>query len=130
MNVEKCALIIEAKRSAVALGMTQILLAMKDARDDHGESGIIYGFVTTGVDWRMVRYDGKLFLQKDDMRVVFRLMEEEKQEWTVHHSGVIDCMLVALTNGTHGVTKDVVAGVCQGLHDMETGATDAKREQC
>ena len=49
VNAERFVLIFEAKRSAT---MTN------SASHEDGDSGIIYGFVTTGADWRMVRYDG------------------------------------------------------------------------
>ena len=67
---ERYLLIIEAKRSAIGVGMKQILLALKDAWDNNRKCGNVYGFVTTGVDWRWIRYDGKSFVKSDDMRVL------------------------------------------------------------
>jgi hypothetical protein len=40
--------------------MNQCLLAMKDTRDING-GGEVYGFVTTGKAWRMLKYDGTSF---------------------------------------------------------------------
>ena len=52
--------IIEAMTSLVGKAMRQGFLAMKDARDGNNKGqGVIYGFITTGEDWRMVKYDGK-----------------------------------------------------------------------
>ena len=47
MTEEQFVLIIEAKTSAVGEAMKQVMLAMKDAWDKNGESGIVYGLVTT-----------------------------------------------------------------------------------
>ena len=54
---EKFVIIIEAKRASLGQGMKQCLLATKDGWDNNG-GGVIYGFVTTGDHWRMIRYDG------------------------------------------------------------------------
>ena len=53
-------LIMEAKKSYTGEAMKQCLLGMKDARDNNG-GGIVYGFVTAGEHWEMIRYDGSTF---------------------------------------------------------------------
>ena len=64
-------MIIEAKKAATGAGMKHILLALKDAWDNNRKCGNVHGFVTTGVDWRWIRYDGKSFVSSHDMRVCY-----------------------------------------------------------
>jgi len=78
VSEEKCLLIIEAKRSSVLQATKQLMLAMKDARGVN-QGGIIYGFVTTGEQWRMVKYDGKSFSKTEVMMLVLDTMSEEKE---------------------------------------------------
>jgi len=102
VSEEKCLLIIEAKRSSVSQATKQLMLAMKDARD---QGGIIYGFVTTGGQWRMVKYDGKSFSQTEIMMLVFDTMSEDKERWLNDCTAVIDCLNLALGNEDTGIVK-------------------------
>lgn len=91
---EKYVFIIEAKRVSLGAAM-KCLLSMKDMGDsNHG--GVVYGFVTTGESWRMLRYDGTLF-QKFD--VIFETMRNNKVRWMRDCSVVVDCVYAALSNG-------------------------------
>jgi len=103
---EKSVLIIEAKRSSIGQAMTQILLAMKDARDNNA-GGIIYGFVTTGDDWRMLSYDGGDFVITEKFTVLFDTMKDRKERWLQGNAVIVDCMLLALING--GIMMNPVA---------------------
>ncbi|KAI5810207.1 hypothetical protein DFH27DRAFT_538553 [Peziza echinospora] len=107
VSEDKFVLIIEARRSSVGLAMKQILLSMKDAWDNNMR-GDVYGLVTTGVHWRMVKYDGKLFVKTTILEVVFDTMAENQERWMKNCSAVVDCMLFALANGGGIVAKDVV----------------------
>lgn len=102
---EKFVFIVEAKRSSLGLAMKQCLLSMKDAWDNNG-GGILYGFVTTGESWQMIRYDGISFKITEKMDVLFGTMGENQQRWIKEYSILVDCMYMALANG--GVKKDVV----------------------
>ena len=95
---ERYLLIIEAKKAATGAGMKHILLALKDAWDNNRKRGNVYGFVTTGVDWKWIRYDGKSFVRSEDMRVLFTQMKEDKLEWMKEYSNLINCILSALTD--------------------------------
>ena len=72
---EKFVMIIEGKRGAMGEAMQQCLLSLKDAGDGGGE---VYGFVTTGDSWRMIRYDGA-FRMTEKMDTLFDTMDEDKQ---------------------------------------------------
>lgn len=104
---EKFVLVIEAKTSSLGEAMKQCLLAMKDAWDNNG-AGVMYGFVTTGESWRMLRYDGESFEKTERMDVLFETMGENQQRWMKDYSLLVDCMNVALGDG--GVVREMVVG--------------------
>jgi len=91
-------LVTEGTRSTIMQAMKQCLLAMKDMRGNN-DQGMVYGFVTTGVDWRMLSYDGTNFRMTRQFRALFDGMEEDKVRWMKDYSIVIECMLFALSNG-------------------------------
>ncbi|KAF8427482.1 hypothetical protein EV426DRAFT_590297 [Tirmania nivea] len=88
--------------------MKQCLLAMKDMRGNNGQ-GMVYGFVTTGEDWRMLSYDGTNFRMTRKFNAMFDGMEEDKVRWMKDYSILIECMLFALSDGGF-VKENVVVG--------------------
>ncbi|RPA93666.1 hypothetical protein L873DRAFT_1511851 [Choiromyces venosus 120613-1] len=76
---KKFVLLIQGKRSSVGEGMNQCLLSLKDMRDNNG-GGEVYGFITTGETWQMLRND-------------------DKEKWIKDYSALVDCMFGALSNG-------------------------------
>ena len=53
---EKFIFIVEVKGYFLGQAMRQCLLSMKDMQDNNG-GGEAYGFVTTGTQWQMIRYE-------------------------------------------------------------------------
>jgi hypothetical protein len=95
---EKFILVVEANRSSLGQAMKQCLLSMKDMSDNNC-GGEVYGFVTTGKSWQMLRYDGASFHMTDEMVVLFHTMDEDKARWMRDCSILVDCMNIALRNG-------------------------------
>ena len=91
-------LIIEAKPSSHGEAMRECLLTMSDMWNNHGK-GEIYGFVTTGDVWGMVRYDGSTFQMSNLFTVLFYTMGKEKERWMKESSIVVDCITAALRRG-------------------------------
>ncbi|KAF8544769.1 hypothetical protein BDD12DRAFT_814675 [Trichophaea hybrida] len=90
--------VIEVKRSSIGEAMKQCLLAMKDMRNNNKE-GKVYGLITTGDDWRMLRYDGSKFLMTDKFMVLFDTMRDRKEKWMTENSILVDYIYAALSNG-------------------------------
>lgn len=105
--------VVEAKRSSLGQAMKQCLLAMKDMRGNNG-AGKVYGFVTTGKSWRMIKYDEKGFCQSREIISLFEGMNQEKELWMKDYSVVVDLIYAALSVG--GIVKKdvtvVVARIC------------------
>ncbi|KAA8895995.1 hypothetical protein FN846DRAFT_893670 [Sphaerosporella brunnea] len=90
--------VIESRRSSLGEAMKQCLLAMKDTSDNNG-GGRVYGFVTTGESWRMLRYNGTSFELTEKIEVLFEGMHGDKKRWMGDYSVIVDCMNAALYNG-------------------------------
>ena len=105
IGADKYMMIIETKKTSTGQAMKQIVLSMKDARDNNA-GGVVYGFVTTGAQWQMIMYDGSEFLMTEELTLLFRTMKENKEKWMAEYSAVVDCLVVALCNG--GMAEDMV----------------------
>lgn len=100
---ERYILIIEAKRELLGSAMGQCLLALKDMGDrNHG--GVVYGFVTTGDSWRMLRHDVSdgSFLVTDKIAAAFDTMGRYEKKWMEDYSVIVDCVYAALGDDGKG----------------------------
>ncbi|KAG0635650.1 hypothetical protein HOY80DRAFT_981146, partial [Tuber brumale] len=95
---EKYVFVVEAKKSSLGEAKRQCLLAMKDMGDRNG-GGVVYGFVTTGEQWQMLRYDGAVFTQTINFLVMAENMQQDKERWMKEASIVVDCIHAALRSG-------------------------------
>ena len=94
---EKFVLMVNVRGSSLGGAMSQCLPSLKDMRDNNG-GGEVYGFVTTGIEWQMIRYDGE-FQITEGMQVLFPRMDKNKELWMKQHSILVDCINVALDKG-------------------------------
>ena len=94
--------VIEAKRTSLGKGKKQCLLAMKDMGELNGK-GVVYGFVTTGEAWQMLRFDGTMFTQSDRFFVLFHEVKNDKEGWMEGGSVVVDCIHATLRSGGFAV---------------------------
>lgn len=91
--------IVEARRgSSFGEAVKKCLLSMRDMRERNGGEGEVYGFVTTGELWRMIRYGG-IFEMTDTFSILFGRMAKDKQRWMKEFSILVECMVMALSHG-------------------------------
>ncbi|KAF8453100.1 hypothetical protein BGX38DRAFT_1259208 [Terfezia claveryi] len=92
--------IVETKRASLGQAMKQGFLAMKDMRDNNNNGGgEVFGFITTGSNWRMVKYDGASFEMSEEMTILFKTMGSDRQRRIDSHSIVVECIYFALSHG-------------------------------
>ncbi|KAF8430201.1 hypothetical protein EV426DRAFT_708345 [Tirmania nivea] len=65
--------IIEVKRESLGAAMKQCLLSMKDMGNSNN-GGAVFGFVTTGESWSMLRCDGTVFQVTEMFDAIFETM--------------------------------------------------------
>ncbi|RPB00452.1 hypothetical protein L873DRAFT_1680721 [Choiromyces venosus 120613-1] len=99
----KFVFLVEAKKSSLGEAKRRCLLAMKDMGDSNG-GDIVYGFVTTGEQWQMFRYDGLAFTQTGNFQVLFHTMGQDKGKWMKEASIIVDCIHAAFRSGGFVVT--------------------------
>jgi hypothetical protein len=95
---EKFVLVVGGMGDSAGEAFKLCLLSLKDMRDNNG-GGEVYGFVTTGDTWQMLRNDGTSFQISDNMHVLFGAMGENQEKWVKDYSVLVDCVFVALSNG-------------------------------
>ena len=71
-------LVVEVKRLSLGGVVGLCLLAVKDMRDTNG-GGKVFGFTTTGEDWRMVVCDGNRFEMTERFTILFDTMDEQRE---------------------------------------------------
>ncbi|KAF8435196.1 hypothetical protein BGX38DRAFT_1262709 [Terfezia claveryi] len=95
---DRVVIVIEAERSALHQAMKQCLLSMFDMRGYNG-SGKVFGFITRGVWWRMMSFDGTLFQVTTKFKVMHEFMRDGYEKWKKEFSVLVDCMVLALSQG-------------------------------
>jgi len=68
---QKSLFVVEVGKSSVREAKKHCLLVMKGLGSINGQ-GMVYGFVTTGEQWQMLRYNGKDFIQTPNFQVLFQ----------------------------------------------------------
>lgn len=67
---QKYVFVVEAKKSSVGEAKIQCLLLMKDMQSNNG-GGIVFGFVTSGQQWQLIRFDDENYTQTNTFDVLF-----------------------------------------------------------
>ena len=73
----KFVFVVEAAKSSIWQAKKACMLALKEMGDNN-PAGVVYGLVTSGDAWEIIRYQHKIFTQTDTIQVVFRTMERDK----------------------------------------------------
>ncbi|KAG0137541.1 hypothetical protein HOY82DRAFT_535565 [Tuber indicum] len=95
---QKFVFVVEAKKSSLGEAKRQCLLAMKNIGEDNGGS-VVYGFVTTEEQWQIIRYDGTVFTQTENLLVLFRELGQDRKKWIKESSIIVDCIHGAFRSG-------------------------------
>ena len=73
-------------------------LMMRDMWNNN-RKGEVYGFVTSGDIWKIMRYDGTTFRMAEKFYVMFNSMGKAKDRWMKENSILVDCITAALRSG-------------------------------
>lgn len=102
---------IETKRSNLGLGLGQCLLSMGNAQN-RNTKGKVYEFVTNGISWRVLKYDGKDFMITREFNLIFEGMTvQDKDTWVKDYSVLVKCLWVGLNRSA----RVGYCSVCGGL---------------
>ena len=82
-------LVAEAKKAEIGNVKRQLMLALKEVGDNN-PGGVVYGLVTFGDFWQIIRYQREIFTQTDPVQVVFPTMGCDKAKWLKESSIIVD----------------------------------------
>ena len=78
---------------------------MKDAQNLNG-GGKVFGFITSGKQWRIIVYNGTQFQQSEGVDILFANMSSEEDRWMETGSVIVDMVFTALKTGGNGLQKN------------------------
>jgi hypothetical protein len=82
-------LVIEVKRDSLGKGLVQLLLALKSMWEVNNDQKPVYGFVTTGIEWQLVTYDGQTWKLSERSTVLLPNMAKEDDRWLKKNSQIL-----------------------------------------
>jgi hypothetical protein len=83
-------LVVEAKRDSLATGFIQLLLSLKSMWEINNDHKLVYGFVTTGIDWKLVTYDGQTWKLSERSTVLIPNMRKKEDQWLKNNTQILD----------------------------------------
>ncbi|UJR29521.1 hypothetical protein I4U23_010738 [Adineta vaga] len=90
-------IVIEAKRNALGKGLTQLLLALKSMFEVNNDQKLVYGFVTTAINWQLVTYDGQTWKLSRPSVLLLGNMEKYETEWLKDNTQILDVIYSILS---------------------------------
>ncbi|KAF8460178.1 hypothetical protein BDZ91DRAFT_766470 [Kalaharituber pfeilii] len=100
-----CILVIESTRTSLREANKQCLLALKDMRDQNG-GGVVYGFITIGTYWQMLKYDGTSFVRTEDIPFLFDSVDADQERWMKNYSVLVEYK-AASAQGQHAFKRQL-----------------------
>ncbi len=85
-------LVVEAKRDLLGKGLIQLLLALKSIWDINNDKKMVYGFLTTGINWQLVTYDGKTWTLSEPSTTLFGNMGQQEDRWLNNNTQILDAI--------------------------------------
>ena len=89
-------LVVEAKCDSLGKGLTQLLLGLKSTWDINNDQKSVYGFVTTGINWQLVTYDGQTWKLSESSTVLLGNMEKQEDRWLKNNTQTLDAIYTIL----------------------------------
>jgi hypothetical protein len=100
INVEnnRYVLVVEAKRDSLGNGLKQLLLSLKCMWDVNNDQKMVYGFITTGINWQVVTYDGQTWKFSEPSTVLIGNMDGQEDRWLKNNTQILDVIYSILSS--------------------------------
>ncbi|CAF1377470.1 unnamed protein product [Rotaria sordida] len=98
VNTTRYVVVVEAKRDALGKGIPQLLLALKSMYDINNDQKLVYGFLTTAIQWQLVTYDGQTWKLSELSTVLLPKMIEKEDEWLKNNTQILDVIYSILSS--------------------------------
>ncbi|CAF1127440.1 unnamed protein product [Adineta steineri] len=83
-------LVVQAKRDSLGKGLIQLLLALKSMSDINNDQKMVYGFVTTAINWQLITYDGQLWKLSEPAVALLGNMGTKEDRWLKQNTQILD----------------------------------------
>ncbi|CAF1262119.1 unnamed protein product [Rotaria sordida] len=91
-------LVLEPKSGPLEKGLTQLLLILKSIWDINNDKKIVYGFLTTGINWQLITYDGESWKLSESSIVLLENMEKQEDRWLKNNTQILDVIYSILSS--------------------------------
>jgi hypothetical protein len=83
-------LVVETKSHTLGEGLTQLLLALKSMWDINNDQKLVYGFLTTAINWHLVTFDGQQWKLSEPSTLLFANMRDQEERWLKNNTQILD----------------------------------------
>ena len=98
VDTTRYVLVVEVKRDSLGKGLTQLLLALKSMWDVNADQKVVYGFLTTAIDWLSVIYDGQTWKLSERCTILHPNMEKAEDQWLKNSTQILDVIYSCLSS--------------------------------
>ena len=91
-------LVVEVKRGSLGKGLVQLLLALKSMWEINNDQKLVYGFVTTGINWQLVTYDGQTWKLSEPSALLVGNMDKNEERWLNKNTQILDIIYSILSS--------------------------------
>ncbi|CAF0860118.1 unnamed protein product [Rotaria sordida] len=89
---------IITKRDSLGKELTQLLLALKSMYDINNDKKLVYGFLTTAIQWQLVTYDGQTWKLSELSTVLLANMRKQEDRWLKNNTQILDVIYSILSS--------------------------------
>lgn len=91
-------IVVEAKRDSLGKGLTHLLLALKSMWNINNDQKLVYGFITTAIDWQLIIYDGETWKLSERTTVLLPNMRKKQDRWLTNNTQLLDVVYSILSS--------------------------------
>ena len=91
-------LVVETIRDSLGNGLTQLLLTLKSMWDVNNDQKMVYGLLTTAINWQLVTYDGQTWKLSEPSTLLLANIEEKEERWLKNNTQILDVMYSILSS--------------------------------
>ena len=91
-------LVVETIGDSLGNGLTQLLLTLKSMWDVNNDQKMVYGLLTTAINWQLVTYDGQTWKLSEPSTLLLANIEEKEERWLKNNTQILDVMYSILSS--------------------------------
>jgi hypothetical protein len=73
-------------------------LTLKSMWDVNNDNKMVYGFLTTAINWQLVTYDGETWKLSESSTLLLANMRKQEDRWLKNNTQILDVMYSILSS--------------------------------